>query len=592
MKQVYKTASPYIKELLKGEIKWNSFSQKALAKAIKEDKPIFVHIGNISNIEQRNFAYNLFKNKDVTEILNNNFIPIAIDTEDIPEAYLIGMDLLLINEKKISDHINIFSLPGIKPVTSFSSHIPSDFLHIAKNLLHSFRHNRQKLEQASHYLTQRLKFSGIVTRKEKPGNISPKLLHAYIKSWSKRFLDPDIKNSKSPYTLSARNLNFILEYACKYNVTEYINYINQTLEHVYHSAVFDPIDGGIFSASADYSFKNPSYEKNIYENANAVILYSTAYKYLRKKIYKEAAERIVQFLEEQMNLQKKGYMTYITLNKEGKESTYYKYSLKELENAFPDRYKEIARKLGMNANTDADIPQIISNTPSYWEISYEELKTLKKIRIEKRKEVIYDKRTMTGYNCRTAVAFCTMAKHSDKAHKQEYLTMAKEIIDNIANHRIKGKANLYKYISSTRVEYSTSDLYDYSLFLNCLLNYYILTKETKYGDLAKNYAAYIIFNHYQPSNGMFTKTARYEARIPVKRAPVIDYNTLSSNSIMADNLLLLYKITGNDIYIKTFKQQIYNIQPQLIGSGPFMAGWGMQVLNYLTEELTLSPEQQ
>ena len=592
MKQVYKTASPYIKELLKGEINWLPFSPNALKRAIKEDKPIFVHIGNISNIENRNCAYNLFKNKEIIQTLNENFISVALDTEDVPEAYLIGMDLLLINEKKISEHINIFSLPGIKPITSFSSLVPKDFLYIARNILHSFRHNREKLEKAGNYLTQKLKFSGIVTQKEKGETISPKLLHAYIKSWSQRFLDPDIKNSRAPYTLSARNLTFILEYAYKYNIKEYLNYINQTLEHVYHSAVFDPIDGGIFSASADYTFKTPSYEKNIYENANAVILYSTAYKYLRKKIYKEAAERIVQFLEEQMNLQNKGYITYITLNKVGKDSTYYKYTLNELKKAFPGRYGKIAKILGMDTNTDAETPQIISNRPEYWDITHEELKTLKKIRSEKRKEIIYDKRIMTGYNCRTAIAFCTMAKHTCKACKQEYLSMAREIIDNIINHRIKGKANLYKYISSTRVEYSTSDLYDYSLFLNCLLNYYILTRDVKYGDLAKNYAAYIIFNHYQPSNGMFTKTARYEARIPVKRAPVIDYNTLSSNSIMADNLLLLYKITGNDIYIKTFKQQIYNIQPQLIGSGPFMAGWGMQVLNYLTEELTLSTEQQ
>ena len=73
MKQVYKTASPYIKELLKGEINWLPFSPNALKRAIKEDKPIFVHIGNISNIEQRNCAYNLFKNKDVTEILSELF---------------------------------------------------------------------------------------------------------------------------------------------------------------------------------------------------------------------------------------------------------------------------------------------------------------------------------------------------------------------------------------------------------------------------------------------------------------------------------------------------------------------------------------
>ena len=55
---------------------------------------------------------------------------------------------------------------------------------------------------------------------------------------------------------------------------------------------------------------------------------------------------------------------------------------------------------------------------------------------------------------------------------------------------------------------------------------------------------------------------------------------------------ILYRITANDIYIKTFKQQIYNIIPQLVGSGPFMTGWGMQLLNYLSDHLPITTEEQ
>ena len=382
-----------------------------------------------------------------------------------------------------------------------------------------------------------------------------------------------------------------MEYAWRYQIKEYLEYIDETLTHLYYSAMFDPIDGGIFREAEDYTFTRPTFEKNIYQNANAAILFSTAHKYLKRRIFKEAAERIVHFLEEQMLIPGKGYMTYMTLHSLPDDSTYYKYSLAELRQAFPLKYKSIAAKLGMDTSEESSVYQNIINTPKYWEILPSELEILKSIRYGRKNEVIYDKRVMTGYNCRTAVAFCTLARNSRKGERESYIQMAKEIIDNILRYRRKGKINLYKYISSTNVEYSISDLYDYSLFLNCVLHCHALTKDVKYMELAKTLTAYIIFNHYQPSTGMFTKTARYEPRIPVKRSPVIDYNTLSSNSIMADNLLLLHKMTGgNDIYIRTFKQQIYNIEPQLIGSGPFMTGWGMQVLNWLTEEPLLPAE--
>ena len=139
----------------------------------------------------------------------------------------------------------------------------------------------------------------------------------------------------------------------------------------------------------------------------------------------------------------------------------------------------------------------------------------------------------------------------------------------------------------------TSDLYDYAHLLNSILNLYLITKENKYLSLAKKYSDYIFSNHYQSSVGMFTKSPVHTGKTPLKRAPVIDYNTLSSNSIMAENMLLMDKVCKNrEIYINTFKQQIYNIEPQLVGSGPFMAGWGTQILRYLTGFTHLPSDEQ
>ena len=575
---MFKTESPYIKELLKGKIEWKPFTRETIDKAILEDKLIFVHIGNISNIENRNLAYTLFQDPRVIQMLRQNFISIPIDTEDLPEAYLIGMDLLLINEQKISEHINIFSLPGIRPVTSFSSLNPDDFLQVASNVATAFYNKREKLEKASEYLTRRLQFSGVVTKKEEAKPISPKILHAYIRSWSSRFLDKTTKYRRHPYILTARNLAFILEYAHAYQVKEYLSYIDETLTHVYYSPMFDPIEGGIFRQATDYTLKEPSYKLSVYENANAMILFSTAYRYFKKRIYKEAAQRIAEFLESSMHIPEKGFFTYTTLNIHSSESTYYKYSLKELQENFKQRWECIAKALGMNLSESAKTMQTISNTPHYWDLTHQETQQLLKIRKKRGHETIPDKRIITGYNCKVATAYCTLSQISGN-HKYRYLAIAAKTIDNMLNNK--------------EIENHTSDLYDYAHLLNCILNLYLITKESKYLSLAKKYSDYIFSNHYQSTTGMFTKSPLHKGKTPLKRAPVIDYNTLSSNSIMAENMLLMNKLFKNDnIYINTFKQQIYNIEPQLVGSGPFMAGWGTQILRYLTGFTHLPPDEQ
>ena len=575
---MFKTDSPYIKELLKCKIEWKPFTRETFEKAQAEDKLIFVHIGNISNIENRNLAYTLFNDERVVATLKKHFVSIPIDTEDVPEAYLIGMDLLLINEQKISEHINIFSLPGIKPVTSFSSLYPDDFLQVATNVATAFTYKRQKLEKASEYLTRRLQFSGLVTQKEEAKPIAPKILHAYIRSWSSRFLDKTTKYSRHPYILTARNLAFILEYAHAYQVKEYLNYIDETLTHVYYSPMFDPIEGGIFRQATDYTLKEPSYELSVYENANAMILYTTAYRYFKKRIYKEAAQRIAEFLESTMHIAGKGFYTYITLNISSSESTYYKYSLKELQENFPQRWKTIAAALGMNLSTAAKTMQTISNTPGYWNLTHQEIQQLLKIRRKRHNEIIPDKRIKTGYNCKVATAFSTLSQISGN-YKYRYLAIAAKTIDNMLENK--------------DIEQHTSDLYDYAHLLNSILNQYLITKESRYLSLAKKYSDYIFSNHFQSTVGMFTKTPVNKGKSSLKRAPVIDYNTLSSNSIMAENMLLMNKASKHgEMYINTFKQQIYNIEPQLVGSGPFMAGWGMQILRYLTGFTHLPSDEQ
>ena len=108
---MHKTSSPYLKELFKGSIKWMPFNIRTLNFAQKTDRIIYIHIGYIGNIAEREKAYNLFRDERVVNIINENFIPIAIDMEDVPEAMLVGMDLLVISEQTYTIPINIFSLP-------------------------------------------------------------------------------------------------------------------------------------------------------------------------------------------------------------------------------------------------------------------------------------------------------------------------------------------------------------------------------------------------------------------------------------------------------------------------------------------------
>jgi Highly conserved protein containing a thioredoxin domain len=360
---MFQTASPYIQKLLKGKINWKPYTYKTLNLAIKEDKIIFIHIGNIANIEHREAAIELFNNKEVINIINNNFIAVAIDSEDVPEAYLIGLDLLLINEHKVSCYINVFSLPGLKPFISFSSLNKEQFISITNNIIESFKNKRDLLNKASHYLVERLLSSGVVTKKEPPINISDKILHLYVESWFKRFNSDGTYYKRSPYTLNARYYVFLLKYAVRYNKTNIIDFVKDRLKYTYYSAIFCPIDNCVFKQAHDYSFKVPLYEVDMSENAQIAILYSMAYKYTGVELFKEVSNNILEYIENNMHSTNGGYITSKTLKLTPSKSSYYKYSLKELKDNFNNNYLNIATYLGMDINLSETKQQIIFTTP-------------------------------------------------------------------------------------------------------------------------------------------------------------------------------------------------------------------------------------
>lgn len=577
-----KTSSPYLKELFKGDIKWMPFNIKTLNYAQKRDKIIFIHIGYIANIEEREKAYELFKDPRVIKIINSNFIPIAIDLEDVPEALLIGLDLLVISEQTYTIPINIFSLPGAKPFTSFGNTTPEEFINFTNNVIYSFKEKRELLNKAGGYMSNRLRGTGVVLKKEEAYPIRHKLLHAYVKSWMTRYIANRKREMKSPYTINSRYYVFLLKYANFYKVTDELSFLQKALDTVYYSAAFDPIEGGIFSQVTDTSFTEPLYEKQLSENIQAAVLYSFAYKYYGKDFYKEAAIRIIIFIENVLRLPDGGYRTSVTLSKRVADSTYYRYSMQEIEDYFPDCFQTIITALGMDTGKGKDEQQIIYNTEQYASLSQEQKDKLLKIRNLKRKEIITDDRVITAYNCMYASSLCIIGNNI-KEKQGQYTVMAEDIISHILHTQAKDNVRLYRYISDNNKENQSAQLLDYSFFLNALLNIYRHTGADKYDKLISKYTAYILLNHYQAHNGMFSKTPKTENITPYKRESIIDYIRYSANSVMARNLWILYRVRKDEFYLEAFKQQLYNIAPQIIGTGPLMVGWALQILNYLSD---------
>ena len=77
--------SAYLKQHSQNPVKWYSYGPEALQQAKDDDKPIFLSIGYSTCHWCHVMASESFENPKVADYLNENFINIKVDKEELPD---------------------------------------------------------------------------------------------------------------------------------------------------------------------------------------------------------------------------------------------------------------------------------------------------------------------------------------------------------------------------------------------------------------------------------------------------------------------------------------------------------------------------
>lgn len=563
------------------EINWHlSLTPELLNKAQEEDKLLFLHIGYISNIVVRESSELLFSNKEIQKILNDNFICIIEDKEDKPESFLLALDLLFLNQDFSYGPMNIFIMPNRKPIIAFSDCDAEGFIELANSLLLAKSEKRDKLEQLSNALSERALHTGVISNVEVDSEISIDILKKYIDLWFKNMFSKGFMYKLKPFTPNPSSLYTIIEYLSYNNDNEYSSIIEDILDHLQYSALFDPIEGGFFCQAKDYSCIEALYEKTLEENSQFLLLYSAAYKFFGKESYRKTAYMTYSFIIDQLSNEKKGLINSTTITGKLEDVVYYSWSINELSILFPDRYSEIAIALGMDMTLNRKKKQIpIRFADTYAIISKEEIEKLQ-LRRKEHRGYFKDIRAISSSN---AIAVSSIAKASRYLKDDSLYTKAVEIFEFIISNNINKSDNrLYRYTCLTDT-YLSGYSSDYAHFIEASLDLYKIRKEEGYLDIAIEYTQFVLENFYKPQNGMFSKSEKNSDYniVPFRRESNIDLIKPSANSVMAGNLLSIFEITKDNQYLKIAHKQLNNIVPNLLKSGPMLSNWAHKILKLI-----------
>ena len=78
-------SSPYLLQHADNPVHWHPWGEEALARAKKENKPIFLSVGYSACHWCHVMAHESFENSNIAEVMNEHFVNIKVDREERPD---------------------------------------------------------------------------------------------------------------------------------------------------------------------------------------------------------------------------------------------------------------------------------------------------------------------------------------------------------------------------------------------------------------------------------------------------------------------------------------------------------------------------
>ena len=302
--------SPYLLQHAYNPVNWFAWGEEAFSKAKAEDKPVFLSIGYSTCHWCHVMARESFEDKDVAELLNQDFVCIKVDREERPDIDGVYMRFCQAMTGSGGWPASIFITADGKPFFA-GTYFPKEyFMNLLNAVDRAWKKDRKALLESGERISKHLGKSvvGQTTTGDAP---TEKALAMFRKDF-----DPEFGGfGSAPKFPSPHNLMFLL-----YTAPELAK---KTLLQMYRGGIFDHIGGGFSRYSTDRYWLVPHFEKMLYDNALLAMAYLTAYEKTGEKVYKLVADRVFTYLEREMQNADGGFFTAQDADTNGEEGKYY-----------------------------------------------------------------------------------------------------------------------------------------------------------------------------------------------------------------------------------------------------------------------------
>jgi uncharacterized protein YyaL (SSP411 family) len=341
------SASPYLLQHAHNPVDWYPWGEEAIAKAKKENKPIFISVGYSTCYWCHVAERTIYSNPAIAALMNRWFVNIKVDREerpDLDQTYMLARQLLTGSGGWPN---NVFLTPDLQPFFAGSYFPPEDregvngFPTILKLIHNDWQKNPEMILELGGQVQVAL--GKIHGASSKP----PSVLKIMPADWLARARDQVLTQRDKVYGgLDGGGgtkfpqppvIELLLADYRLNGTAESLQAAAEMLDAMTFGGIHDHLGGGMHRYSTERTWSVPHFEKMLYDNAQLIGLYADYYAITRRPLARDIGVDLASYLARHLTAPDGGFYTAEDADIEGKEGETFLWTQAEIADALgPD----------------------------------------------------------------------------------------------------------------------------------------------------------------------------------------------------------------------------------------------------------------
>lgn len=540
---------------------WFPWGPEAFAIAQEQNKLIFLSIGYATCHWCHIMAHESFENEEIAQRLNDAFVNIKVDREELPEIDALYMEFAqVLMSFPAGWPLNLILTPDLKPLFAVTYLPPVsrrgligivEFIdHVQKIWTSDAREDL--IEQASKIVE--LFRSAIRTT----GDAMPaKELLEEAGELLYEMFDPVYGGFKgAPKFPVSYPLGILLTNAKHKNESRALFCVERTLDAMARSALYDQLGGGFHRYTVDERWTTPHFEKMLYDNALLASAYLEAWKYIKKENYRETCFETLDYILREMVHPEGGFISAQDADIEGKEGAYYTWTEKEIYAVLSPEVAELfCHYYNVSRGGNFDGRNVLFATTDLAELVHgrgidvnvvqgliDDARDLLLQERQKRQAPLKDDKVLTSWN---GFMIDVMARAGVSLEYAPFTQAAFRAMDFLKMHAWKD-GKLFHRWREGEVRFEAG-LDDYAFLIKGLLTLFEVSGKGEILRWAIELTR-ILTTKFKSNGGAFYSSLE-DPLILVRNCDFSDGAEPSGNGVHAENLIRLYQITLQEEYL-------------------------------------------